>query len=78
MAVKVTKSQLSDGTIPKNECHEEYYLCGKFHVFMKKCTTLPILGAMPLYHYRKNICNHVIVFQKSLQKTILGIIDEDK
>ena len=44
MAVKVTKGQLSDGTISKNACHEEYYLCGQFHGFMKKCTILPILG----------------------------------
>ena len=21
----------------KNTCHEEYYLCGKFHAFMKTC-----------------------------------------
>ena len=45
MAVKVTKGQLSDGTISKNACHEEYYLCGKFRGFTKKCTILPILGA---------------------------------
>ena len=38
MAVKVTKGQISDGTISKNTCIEEYYLCGKFHGFMKKCT----------------------------------------
>ena len=49
MAVKVTKGQISDGTISKNTCIEEYYLCGKFHGFMKKYTILPILGATPLY-----------------------------
>ena len=38
MAVKVTKSQISDGTISENTCIEECYLCGKFHGFMKKCT----------------------------------------
>ena len=27
-------------------------VCGKFHAFMKKCTILPILGAMPLYYLR--------------------------
>ena len=48
MAVKVTNSQTRDGTISKITCHEEYYLCGKFHGFMKKYTILPILGAMPL------------------------------
>ena len=50
MAVKVTKGQISHGTISKNTCIEEYYLCGKFHGFMKKCTILPILGATPLYY----------------------------
>ena len=45
IAVKVTKGQLSNGTISKNSCHEEYYLCGKFHGFMKRCTILPVLGA---------------------------------
>ena len=50
MAVKVTKGQLSNGTISKITCHEEYYLCGKFHSFMKKCTISPILGAMLLYY----------------------------
>ena len=50
MAVKVTKGQLSNGTISKITYHGEYYLCGKFHGFMKKCTILPILGAMPLYY----------------------------
>ena len=34
----VTKGQISDGTISKNKCHQEYYLCKKFHAFMKKCT----------------------------------------
>ena len=38
MAVKVTKGQISDGTISENTCIEDYYLCGKFHGFMKKCT----------------------------------------
>jgi len=38
MAVKVTKGQICDGTISKNTCYQEYYLCGKFHDFMKKCT----------------------------------------
>ena len=50
MAVKATKGQLSDGTISKITCHEEYYLCGKFRGFMKKCTILPIFGATPLYY----------------------------
>ena len=27
-----------------------YYLCGKFHAFMKKCTISLIFGAMPLYY----------------------------
>ena len=35
MAVKVTKSQISDGTKSKNTRIEEYYLCGMFHGFMK-------------------------------------------
>ena len=38
MAVKVTIGRISDGTISKNTCIEEYHLCGKFHGFMKKCT----------------------------------------
>ena len=40
MAVKVTKGQLSNGTISKITCIEKYHLCGKFHGFMKKCTIL--------------------------------------
>ena len=55
MAVKVTKGQLSDGTISKNACIEEYYLCGKFHGFMRKCTILPILGATPLYYIKGSL-----------------------
>jgi len=51
MAIKVTKGQISDGTISKNTCHVEYYLFEKFHSFMKKCTMLSILGATPLYYY---------------------------
>ena len=47
---KVIKGQHSDGTISKITCYEEYYLCGKFHGFTKKCTILPILGATPLYY----------------------------
>jgi len=47
MAVKVTKGKIYDGTISKNKCHEEYYLGGNFHAFMKKCT---ILGAVPLHY----------------------------
>ena len=35
MAVKVTIGQISDGPISKNTCIEEYYLCEKFHGFMK-------------------------------------------
>ena len=38
MAVKVTKGQISDGTISENTYIEDYYLCGKFHGFMKKYT----------------------------------------
>jgi len=38
MAVKVTKSQICDGTISKNKCHQEYYLCIKLYAFMEKCT----------------------------------------
>ena len=50
MAVKVTKGQICDGTISKNKCHQEYYLHGNFHAFMKKCTILPTLRAVPLYY----------------------------
>jgi len=49
MAIKVTKGQISDGTISKNTFHMEYYLCGKFQSFMKKGNILSILGAMLLY-----------------------------
>ena len=38
MAIKIIKGQICDGTISKNTCHEEYYLCGKFPAFMKKYT----------------------------------------
>ena len=43
------KGQICDGAISKNTCHEEYYLCGKFHAFMKKCMIWLILWATPLY-----------------------------
>ena len=49
MAIEVTKGQICDVTISKNTCHEEYYLCVKFHAFMKKCMIWLILGATPLY-----------------------------
>ena len=47
MAVKVTKGQISDGTISKNTCIEEYYLCGKFSGFMKSAQ----FWVVPLYYY---------------------------
>jgi len=35
MAIKVTKGQISDGTISQNTYHEEYYyFCGKCYRFM--------------------------------------------
>ena len=57
MVIKVTKGQISNGTISQNMCHEEYYLCGKFHSFMKECIKLSILGAMPpCFVYVCGIC----------------------
>ena len=41
MAIKVTLS--------KNACHQEYYLCGKFHDFTKKVHDLVNFGVAPLY-----------------------------
>ena len=38
MAIKVTKGQISNGTISQNTCLEKYYLCEKFDRFMKKYT----------------------------------------
>ena len=38
MTIKVTKGQICADSISKKLCREEYYLCGKFHTFMKKCT----------------------------------------
>ena len=38
MALKVTKGQICDGTISKNWCHQEYYLCRKFHTYIKNST----------------------------------------
>jgi len=53
MAIMVTKGQINDGTMSQNTRHEQYYLCGKFRRFMKKCTILSILGTMLLcYIYR--------------------------
>ena len=49
MAIKVTKGQISDGTMLQNTCHEEYYLYGKFHSCMKKCTILSILVVICCY-----------------------------
>ena len=53
---KVTKSQICDGMYyikSENTCHEGYYLCGKFHAFMKKHMIWLILGATPLYYRYK-------------------------
>ena len=47
MAIKVTKGQIYDGTISKFLCREMYYLCGKFHAFMKKCTIFAIQWNLP-------------------------------
>jgi len=47
MAVKVTKGQICDGTISKHKCHQEYYLCGKFHAFYEKAHDFWVL---PLYY----------------------------
>jgi len=38
LAQKVTKSQISNGSISQNRFHEVYKLCVKFHAFIKKCT----------------------------------------
>jgi len=40
LAVKVTKGQIYNGIISKIKCHQGYYLCEKFHDFMKKCPIL--------------------------------------
>ena len=45
-----TKVKSDRSTISKIcSYHEEYYLCGKFHAFMKECTLQLILGTLPLY-----------------------------
>ena len=49
MAVKVTKGQICLGTISEKVCLKKYYLCGKFHACITKCTHTPIFGPMPLY-----------------------------
>jgi len=46
VVVKVTKVQISNGTISQNTCHLNYYWCGKFHSYMKKCM---IFWLVPLY-----------------------------
>ena len=68
MAIKVTKGQISDATISKNTCHVDYYLCGKFHSFMKKYTMLSILGATPSdctlkcpYFIVYNVLNRLVI-----------------
>jgi len=38
MAIKVTKGQISNGTISQKTYFEKYYLRGKFDRFMKKRT----------------------------------------
>ena len=44
MAVKATKGQICNGTISKIRFHKEYYLCGKFHNCITKCTKCPIFA----------------------------------
>ena len=68
MAVNVIKGQISNGTISENTCIEDYYLCGKFHGFMKKCTifwlcryTLYII----IYNYVL-LCNKIFHFKTGL------------
>jgi len=62
MAVKVAKGQICNGTISKNKCHQEYYLCRKFHAFMKKRT---IFG---FCHYTKiTLCDMNDITQDYVQ-----------
>ena len=69
MAIKVTKGQISDGTVSKNTCHKEYYLCGKFlHSFMKKYTMLSILGATLLYYI--TILSYIVIFTSDIAFTM--------
>ena len=69
MATKVTKGQISDGTISKNTCFEEYYLCGKFHGFMKKCTIFWLcryIGAVLEFRftiYRAEIYHDITIYR---------------
>ena len=56
MAIQVTKGQLSDDTISKNACHEEYYLCGKFHGFMKSAQLCQFWGYTAILN---NICGNM-------------------
>ena len=37
MAIKVTKGQICNGTISKNECHLKYKLRAKFDDFLMEC-----------------------------------------
>ena len=46
------------GTITKNTCHKEYYLCGKLYSFMKKCTMLPGLG-----RYTIISCDYILQYE---------------
>ena len=51
------KGLICDGT---NKCHQEYYLCGKFHGFMKNCMKF---GSCYYIITHKFIYNSVTVHQ---------------
>ena len=77
MAIKVTKGQISNGTTSKNTCIEEYYLCGKFHGFMKNCTifgcTAILLGRIS-YRHHNDIKERVINYH--MTKYVQSDFDE--
>jgi len=46
------KGKITDGNISQNTCHKKYYLCGKFHSFMKKRTFfLPCYNVLIAPHF---------------------------
>ena len=57
MAAKVTRGQICDGSVSKNSYHKEYYLFGKFHNCITKCTKCPffLYYAAPLVGDHKGV-----------------------
>jgi len=81
MTVKVTNGQICIGTISKIYCHQEYYLCEKFHACIilhlyQKVHTKPPYATLLSIHVLYNQFKHLrwLMFIFGLMLTVLDLV----